>query len=483
MNNDLSSYFEDPEFKDLLAKYEGMAESHTPTYFDAEELTDIAEYYATQGEEAKAEEAIDFALRLHPSNTDALVFKARSLYIKGDLAQAYQVMNLIEDTNDREVKFLQADLLIEQNRMEEAEDIYLELAKSEDESFEVLLDITLTYMDANRKDKSYQWLEKIRQKGINEKNNQKFRDAWCDYCMTFGEPEKATEAFQLSLDELPYSVAHWNGLAKCYLAQDEIEKALEAVDFSLAIEENNYDALEVKAYCFLQSENQEEAIAIYQQLLPRAKVPSRIYAPMVKSYMMLEKADEAKATCLEWLKKCPKLTSFEKSEIFSYISMCSFNLGQTLEGMEYIDAALNLEPSFRGAMLQKGMFHLQLKEYDEAEDLFYKVMDISPDDELSEVIYNIANSYYFLELYPETIAWCEKIILNYPDEQMEALHLIACSHYNMSDVHQCLRYLTQIWQMNNSNFDEAYFNDKRFKHMFENIAQANKNYKNKKTNE
>ena len=66
---------------------------------------------------------------------------------------------------------------------------------------------------------------------------------------------------------------------------------------------------------------------------------------------------------------------------------------------------------------------------------------------------------------------------------MEALHLIACSHYNMSDIHQCLRYLTQIWQMNNSNFDEAYLNDKRFKHMFENIAQANKNYKNKKTNE
>ena len=59
MNNDLSSYFEDPEFKDLLAKYEGMAESHTPTYFDAEELTDIAEYYATKGEEEKAEEVTE----------------------------------------------------------------------------------------------------------------------------------------------------------------------------------------------------------------------------------------------------------------------------------------------------------------------------------------------------------------------------------------------------------------------------------------
>ena len=225
MNNDLSSYFEDPEFKDLLAKYEGMVENHTPTYFDAEELTDIAEYYATQGEEQKAEEAIDFALRLHPNNTDALVFKSRSLCIKGKLSEAYQVMNLIEDPSDREVQFLKADLLMEEHRLEEAEFIYQELAQSEGESFDVLLDIALTYMDANQKDYAFLWIDKLRQKGYNETNNQKFRDAWCDYCMTFGCPEQATQAFQLSLDEQPYSIPHWNGLAKCYFAQNETEKA------------------------------------------------------------------------------------------------------------------------------------------------------------------------------------------------------------------------------------------------------------------
>ena len=253
MNNDLSSYFEDPEFKDLLAKYEGMVESHTPTYFDAEELTDIAEYYASQGEEQKAEDAIDFALRLHPTNTDALVFKSRSLCIKGKLAEAYQIMNLIEDTSDREVKFLKADLLMEERRMEEAEYIYQELAKSEDESFEVLLDIFMTYMDANQMDYAEKWLNKIERKGYNETNSQKYRDALCDFCMTFGQPERATQAFQLSLDELPYSIPHWNGLAKCYLAQNDIEKAHEAIDFALAIDENNVEALEVKGFCYIQS--------------------------------------------------------------------------------------------------------------------------------------------------------------------------------------------------------------------------------------
>ena len=40
MNYDMSSYFEDPEFKEALAKYEGMVESHTPAYFEADELID-----------------------------------------------------------------------------------------------------------------------------------------------------------------------------------------------------------------------------------------------------------------------------------------------------------------------------------------------------------------------------------------------------------------------------------------------------------
>jgi tetratricopeptide (TPR) repeat protein len=376
-------------------------------------------------------------------------------------------MNLIEDRSDREVQFLKADLLMEERRMEEAEAIHLALAQSEDESLEVLLDIFMTYMDANQKEYAARWLKKIQEKGYNENNSQKYRDAWCDFCMTFGEADKATNAFQLSLDELPYSLPHWNGMAKCYLAQNEIEKAMEAVEFSLAIGENNQEALEVKAFCYCQNENLCEAIAIYNQLLPQSKTPSRIYAMLVKCYLDMERALEAKQTCLKWLKECPKLTSFEKSEIYSYISLCCFNLQQPVEGMKYIDAALNLEPSFRGAMLQKGMIYLQMQELQEAERLFQKVLDISPDDEQSEVLYNVANSYFFLQMYPQTIEWCEKIISGYPDEQTEALYLAACSFFHMFDMETCMKYLAKVWKLSNQCFEDEYMNDKRFMHMFE----------------
>jgi tetratricopeptide (TPR) repeat protein len=279
----------------------------------------------------------------------------------------------------------------------------------------------------------------------------------------------------LSLDELPYSIPHWNGLAKCHLAQNEIEKAHEAIDFALAINENDTEALEVKGFCYIQSENYEEALKIFHQLLPQSKTPSRIYALLAKCYMDLEKAAEAKDTCLKWLKSCPKLTGFEKSEIYSYISLCCFNLYQPEEGMKYIDAALDLEPSFRGAIMQKGMLYLQLNDIQEAERLFQRVLDISPDDEQSEILYNVANSYFFLHMYPSTIEWCEKIIRNYPDEQTEALYLTACSYYSMFDIEQCLKLLALIWQKSNNSFDDEYLNDKRFKYMFSGIAQLNKN--------
>ena len=67
MNYDMSSYFEDPEFKEALAKYEGMVESHTPAYFEADELIDIAEYYTLKGRHKDADKATRLSSYLfHP---------------------------------------------------------------------------------------------------------------------------------------------------------------------------------------------------------------------------------------------------------------------------------------------------------------------------------------------------------------------------------------------------------------------------------
>ena len=56
-------YFEEPEFKDILARYESARESGTNFYMGADELTDVAEYYSmVMHDEDRANEAIELAL-------------------------------------------------------------------------------------------------------------------------------------------------------------------------------------------------------------------------------------------------------------------------------------------------------------------------------------------------------------------------------------------------------------------------------------
>lgn len=220
MKNEMSSYFEDPDFKESLAKYEGMVENHTPAYFDADELTDIAEYYASEERHEDADKVIDFALQLHPNDTDALIFRARTLAIKGNLEEANMVAGLIEDTSDREVKFLKAELLMDENRMEEADALLQQLAEAEENKLDTLIDIISDYIDVNQEGYAQKWFTVIAENynlATLPLKHQRLRDMLCDYYIVFNQPASALPFLRMTLDEDPYSIRHWNEQGKCQI--------------------------------------------------------------------------------------------------------------------------------------------------------------------------------------------------------------------------------------------------------------------------
>ncbi len=153
------------------------------------------------------------------------------------------VAQLINDRTDREFRFLQADLLIEEERMEEADEILQQLAMDEEYELDTLLDIILNYVDVNQKEYakngSTACLPISTCKPYRE-TNQRLRDVLCDYYSTFNKPDLAIPYLNMTLNEFPYSVQHWNELGKCYLQQEQYENAHEAFDFALAIDENKH---------------------------------------------------------------------------------------------------------------------------------------------------------------------------------------------------------------------------------------------------
>lgn len=474
MRSDLSSYFEEPDFKQLIAKYEGMVKNHTPIYFDTDELTDLADYYIYIGKETEADKVMEYSLQLHPNNTDALIYKIRTLYFNGNKEEAQQLFNLIEDTTDREVLFLRADLLIEEKKYKEAECIYQELAKAEGESLQILSDIVICYMDVNNKEYARQWLSKIEEKGYNQENSQIYRDLWCEYCMTFDNPQEAEIALQMSVDEHPYSIKYWNGLAKCYLAQCCFQKAHEAIDFSLAIDENNQESCELKAYCFMQEENYEEAIRIYEQISQTSfNNKDRIFSQLAQCYVSLGKFYRAIDYYTEWLTEYPQISNYVKAEIYRNISECYCNLGELEQGMKFIDFSLEYDPLAFEAILHKASIYLNVGDYQSAEYLFQKAEEICPDDERENMLYAIALSYFLLKQHPQVIEWCEKAMKEYPDSVKKGIVQLSYSYFQIGDHlggFACLREAVGLYK--NNQLDEK--NAQMLRTMINDMQERNK---------
>ena len=88
---DEQAFFEDPEFQEVLRKYEEARRSGAPFYMDADDLTDIAEYYMVQEREEQADEAIRIATELHPESVDPQVFLARQQMFHDNLERAHEI--------------------------------------------------------------------------------------------------------------------------------------------------------------------------------------------------------------------------------------------------------------------------------------------------------------------------------------------------------------------------------------------------------
>ena len=120
MSTEDLSYFQEEEFKKNLALYEQMLQGGQSVYLEADELTDIAEYYLVQNDTDKAMACIQYALNIHPGSIDPLIFLARQKMFNGDIEGAKTIRDCITDPNDREVIFLNAELLLREGKEQEA---------------------------------------------------------------------------------------------------------------------------------------------------------------------------------------------------------------------------------------------------------------------------------------------------------------------------------------------------------------------------
>ena len=381
-------YFDSEEFRNTLESYEESVRSGHPLFLDADDLADIADYYHFTGIDQQADEVIDYALSLYPNATLPNVFKAREALAIGDYDSAVEYIEQIENQDDPEYHYMQAELLIAKDQVEKADEYlrgYFATVPPE-EYQDFVYDIANIYFDYGLSDKAYEWLMRTKGDGSND-----FKELMARILFGLGKYKDSERIFNELLDRDPYSKRYWNGLANAQFMNEDFSGSVTSSEYAIAIDPNDADSLLNKANALYRLGNFEEAIRYYDRFGELVQPDEFSLLHKGSSLVNLNRHDEAFSTLLQALKISPADSPF-LPQIYQELAFCCSTLGRLDEALDYIERTRDLDCDHIDMLVLKGHILLEHNHIHEAEEVFKNAMIRSEEDPL--VILRILVSLY-----------------------------------------------------------------------------------------
>jgi len=357
----------------LINKYRQAKESGRHAYFDADEFSDLAEYFDSLDELDTAREIVDEGLAIHPDSTSLLVKKAKMAVYDGDYEEA---LALIQTTSeyDFDLYLLKIECYLQLEQYQDAYKISEELLEKEDqESLDnVLAELGFLHVEADCYKEAVLYFEESLK--YNPDNIEVLSDLAYSYEM-LDNFEDAIGTTNKILDIEPYTYEAWINLGKLYSLREEYEKAVDAFDFALTINDSDSSVLKLKAHCLSLSDRAEEAIEIFKDLLQSNPGDTSLYFLMAECYQSLEMYDEA----LTYLERYQFIEG-ETEELLLKKAYLSLQKGDFRKALSITESGLLLEPDSSEFNILAGEIAFRQEQYTKAEEYLLPVYSHSKDN-------------------------------------------------------------------------------------------------------
>lgn len=368
------NYFESEEFQDNLGRYEEFCQQGTPVYLDSEALTDIAEYYHSQGRSRQALDVVDYALSMFQGATAPLVFKARMALLNGeDAMEAERIADQITDKSDLDYYYIKGEIMVADGRPAAAHHYLEECATSvDDEDYpDYVLDVATIFADYEQMEYAQEWLAKSE-----EKNLPDYRELLGRIYLGTGRYEESEKIFNGLIDENPFSPQYWNELASAQFMQNHYNECITSSEYAIAINPRDEDALLNKANGLLNLENYEDAWHYYQLYtqVSANKDVGELYQGV--SLLNMNRVQEA---VIHMKKAENHLTPHSTCavELYQELAFGLSRLGHTEEALRYVDKTDPLLCDHQEMLVLRGHIVLECHRVEEANHYFLEALSQS----------------------------------------------------------------------------------------------------------
>ncbi|MDQ6757727.1 MAG: tetratricopeptide repeat protein [Bacteroidota bacterium] len=280
---------------ELLQQYTNLKQGIAYIFIEEESFEKIIDYFDERDELAQALEAAEYGIQQYPYSAMLQIKKADLLIAKRHYTEALLLLEKAEllDSGDINLYILKTDVYLAMDQQIKAADL-LEKAIyffEGDERIELLFELADVYDDYEEFDKVFNCLKLIlEQDATNEEALYKIC-FWTDYT---GRNEEGIKLHQKIIEEHPFTELAWFNLGAAYQGVKLYEKAIDAYQYAIAIDEKFDYAYRNMGDAYLRMRMYKDAIEVLQKVLELTRPEDVIYEAIGYCYYKLKNYAQAR---------------------------------------------------------------------------------------------------------------------------------------------------------------------------------------------
>ena len=441
MKFDESAYLDSEEDLELIENFiREMDEGRgVLASYDEDTLIFLFDHFISEDNHLRCEQILQIAELQHPSSTDMMDCQARLQASKGNLKEAFDIINnaLSLDENNVDLLLTKGKLLLNMNKNAEADAIFQQLNDPEDPFlYGTLVDIGVAYRNMNHEDSAIYYLTQAAQLENNKGNNE---EALYELGLTYehiDDWENAEKCFEKVLDFNPYSKQTWRALGYLHYFSGNYKKSAEAFDYAYTIDPQDTSCIWLKANSLFSDMNFKEAIPLYEEYSDLTGETAECCNSIAECYMSLEEYEQAR----EMLERALRLEPDNPNTKYCLSELAMF-MRDADEAEKWCDQLLDQDPTMSEYHRMKATILFLKEQHEEGIKFLEKALELNPNNK--QALLSFATEYFERGEYEKALIHLQKA--EQIDDKMENLYLLfAMVSYAMDDLISFRTYIPKI---------------------------------------
>ena len=351
-------YFDTPEFRELLKRYEHAKAMNMHSYYAIDELVDLLSYYLYVEKHDEAEQILKIAGQIHPAAPENTKMEIKLMLSKGESKRALELFAGIQYIDDNETKILHAEILLALKDFKNAREIALDIIRTATpeqenlyEALEILLDCGFAL------DALY-----ICEKALKlAPANRSLLEVKAECFIEMQRINEAIDLYNNLLDADPYSTFYWEQLGHIYYMVKRYGKALECFEYESTINDEIEYARMMQAYCYYHVGDYartKEMFGLFKERYPQSVIP--------RFYMALSQYHEGDSPgAIESLKEIIDIAPEGTIEMMLARvnkAMILDSIGEGTRAEEAISMAIMMHPDNMKQLILRGTHLYELRD-------------------------------------------------------------------------------------------------------------------------